>query len=163
MNICLDKLLNFDKRKLKDIIKNNDSEILVLTTNFLYKKEQVDNLLFFDYIAKKCKDVVVIIDVNFEKYKVENTYIFDGSAIRNIFVEDCILGFVLRFCDTKLAFVFGDNIYKKSCRECIKNNNYKNIIHIDFYNEGCDFSDNFFEKNLNILSTFYQGKFILKK
>lgn len=163
MNIYLDKLLNFDKRKLQKIIVNNDCEILVLTTNFLYKKEQVDNLLFFDFIIKKCQCVVVIIDVNFEKYKVENIYIFDKNAIRKIKREECVLGFVLRFCDTKLAFVFGDNIYKKSCRECIKNNNYKNIIHVDFYNEGYCFGDKIFEKNLNILSTFYQGKFILKK
>ena len=163
MNICLDKLLNFDRRKFQEIISDSNSEILVLTTDFLYKNEQVDNLLFFDFVTKKCQCVVVIIDVNLEKYKVENVYVFDKNAIRKIKREEGVLGFVLRCCDIKLAFVFGDNIYKKSCRECIKNNNYKNIIHVDFYNEGCCFGDNFFEKNLNILSTFYQGKFILKK
>ena len=163
MNIELYKLEDFEGQKVKQIIKNCDSEILVFKTSFLHKKEQVDNLLFFDCIQKRSRAVCIIIDVDFEKCLASDVFIFDKKQVRKIDVKDCVFGFCLRLDMAKIMFVFGDNIYKSKFKNFALKSDCKNIVHIDLYQEGYVFCDKNFEENLNIISTFCEGKFIIKK
>ncbi len=162
MDISVCKIDNLNWKIFEEKIVIYKSDLMVLTIDFLQNKEQIESLLFFDKLAKACKQFLIIFDVDYERCEIRNIVVLDNKKYKIIIPDFALGGFVLRFFDTKIAFVFGDNIYKKSYRNFVKNNNYNNIVHIDLFDEGVAFAENFYKKNTKIISTKNNGIYRLK-
>jgi hypothetical protein len=162
MDISLCKINNLNWKNFEAKTTKYKSDLMVLTIDFLQNKKQIESLLFFDKLAKTCKQFLIIFDVDYEKCVLKNVIVLDNKKYKIIIPDFAIGGFVLRFFDTKIAFVFGDNIYRKSYRNFVKNNNYKNIVHIDLFDEGVIFEEKFYKKNTKIISTKNSGIYRLK-
>lgn len=163
MNISVCKLDSIKWDNVKENIKKYESEFMVFTIDFSQQKKQVNHLLFFDKIAKNIKNFLIILDIDFKKNTLKNIIIFDNKKYKILLPDFAIGGLIFRFFNIKIAVCIGDYIYKKSYREYVANQKIINILHVDLFNDETCFGQKMYKKNINIISTKYNGIYLLKK
>ena len=162
MNISVCKIDDLNLNNVKEKINKYKSDLMIFVIDFSHNKEQIQHLLFFDKVAKSIKEFLIIFDIDFANCKLNNIIVFENKKYKIILPDFYIGGFVLRFFERKIAFVIGDNIYKKAYIKFVKNKNLKNIVHVDLYGEGVVLFQKNDNKNLNIISTKNNGFYALK-
>ena len=84
MNISICNINSLKWNFVKEKIKKYNSDIMVFIIDFSQNKEQINNLLFFDKLAKNIKQFFIIFDVDFSKCKLKYSFARSGFELWKI-------------------------------------------------------------------------------